>query len=72
MSNTYILQVQNDEGDWENVTTDSGELLRFETEDSAREKLRELYPVLVQLEEYASGPKRTRVLIEEPYADKDE
>jgi hypothetical protein len=61
----FKMQVQEDESDarvWHDVTGPDGKLLVFEKEDQARAKLRELYPVLVGLEQYSAGPKRTRVL----------
>ena len=39
-----------------------GQLLTFDNEADARRKLEELYPVLVGLERYSAGSKRTRVL----------
>lgn len=61
----FKLQVQDDDKDatvWHDVQGADGKLLVFEKEDEARARLRELYPVLVGLEQYAAGPKRTRVL----------
>ena len=61
----FKLQVQEDEKDprvWHDVMGPDGKLLVFDNEDAARKKLRELYPVLVGLEQYSAGPKRTRVL----------
>ena len=61
----FKLQVQDDESDarvWHDVKGADGKLLVFDKEDEARARLRELYPVLVGLEQYAAGPKRTRVL----------
>jgi hypothetical protein len=61
----FKLQVQEDENDpqaWHDVNGPNGELLTFEKEDEARAKLEQLFPVLVKLERYSSGPKRTRVI----------
>lgn len=43
------------------VRSTSGDILTFEKEDEARAKLAELYPVIVQMEQYGGG-KRTRVV----------
>jgi hypothetical protein len=61
----YKLQVQDDENDhriWHDVKGSDGKVLLFQKEAEARNKLQELYPVLVGLEKYQAGPKRTRVL----------
>jgi hypothetical protein len=61
----FKLQVQDDEKDarvWHDVKGQDGKLLVFEKEEDARARLQELYPVLVGLEKYSAGPKRTRVL----------
>ena len=71
---TYKLQVQEDDARpqvWHDVKSASGELLLFQDEAPARARLEELYPVLVKLERFASGPKRTRVIIVNPYQDID-
>ncbi len=71
----YKLQVQDDEkrpNYWHDVKSAAGELLTFDKDVDARAKLKELYPVLVKLEEFASGPKRTRVVIASPFADLDD
>ena len=62
----YKLQVQDDENDprsWHDVHAPDGTLFVFDSEDEARARLRELYPVLVQLEKFDAGPKRTRVIV---------
>ena len=62
----YKLQVQEDETDhrlWHDVRAPDGTLLVFDDEGEARARLEALYPVLVGLERYAAGPKRTRVLV---------
>jgi hypothetical protein len=72
---SFKLQVQDDDKRpdyWRDVKNERGELLMFDKENEARAKLRELFPVLVKLEEFASGPKRTRVVIASPYADIDD
>ena len=61
----FKLQVQEDENDprvWHDVKGADGSLLTFDNEAEARAKLEALYPVLVKLERYSSGSKRTRVL----------
>lgn len=62
----FKLQVQEDDTDhrlWHDVRAPDGKLLVFDREDEARAKLGELFPVLVGLEKYAAGPKRTRVIV---------
>ena len=71
---TYKLQVQDDDTRsdfWRDVKSDTGHLLVFDKEPDARAKLEELFPLLVKMERFASGPKRTRVLIVNPYQDVD-
>jgi hypothetical protein len=71
---TYKLQVQDDDARadvWRDVKSDSGELLVFDKEPAARSRLEELFPVLVKMENFAAGPKRTRVVIVNPYQDVD-
>ena len=61
----FKLQVQDDDNDprvWHDVRGPNGALLKFDNEAEARAKLEELYPVLVKLERYSAGSKRTRVL----------
>jgi hypothetical protein len=61
----FKLQVQDDDNDarvWHDVKSADGRLLTFDNERDARAKLEELYPVLVKLERYSAGSKRTRVL----------
>ena len=61
----FKLQVQDDDNDarvWHDVKSADGRLLTFDNEAEARAKLEELYPVLVKLERYSAGSKRTRVL----------
>ena len=71
---SYKLQVQEDDSQptlWHDVKSTAGQLIVFQDEQQARAKLEELYPVLVKMERFASGPKRTRVHIVNPYRDID-
>ena len=71
---TYNLQVQDDAARpdyWHDVKSESGQLLVFDKEPDARARLEELFPLLVKMERFASGPKRTRVLVMNPYQDID-
>ena len=71
---TFKLQVQDDDTNaaiWHDVKSESGQPLVFQDEGQARAKLEELFPVLVKLEGFASGTKRTRVIIVNPYQDID-
>lgn len=70
----YKLQVQDDAANaaiWHDVNADNGSPLLFASEAEARAKLETLFPVLVQLERYAAGPKRTRVIVANAYEDID-
>lgn len=61
----FKLQVQDDDNDarvWHDVKAPDGSLLTFDKESDARSKLEELYPVLVKLERFSAGSKRTRVI----------
>ncbi len=61
----YKLQVQEDDKDpqaWHDVKGPDGKLLTFATETAAHAKLEELYPILVKMERYDAGPKRTRAV----------
>ena len=61
----FKLQVQEDEQDpqaWHDVKGEDGKLLVFEKKDDAHAKLEALYPILVKMERYAAGSKRTRVV----------
>ena len=58
----FKLQVEEDDKTWHDVKNAQGEVLTFDDESKARAKLEELFPVLVKLERYQSGPKRTRVI----------
>jgi hypothetical protein len=71
----FKLQVQDDDKRpdyWHDVKSNMGELLTFDKEADARAKLLELYPVLVKLEQFNAGPKRTRVVVASPFADLDD
>jgi hypothetical protein len=57
----FKLEIEDDRGVWSDVRGPDGSVLTFDNEDDARAKLRELYPVLVQMEKYGGG-KRTRVV----------
>ena len=61
----FKLQVQEDERDpqaWHDVKGEDGKLLVFEKIEDAHAKLEALYPILVKMERYAAGSKRTRVV----------
>jgi hypothetical protein len=57
----FKIEVEDDRGVWSDVRGRDGAMLTFENEDDARAKLRELYPVLVQMEKYGGG-KQARVV----------
>ncbi|MDQ6620717.1 MAG: hypothetical protein M3Z31_13665 [Pseudomonadota bacterium] len=57
----YKIEVQDDRGLWHDVRNDDGQVLTFDSEDTARAALAERFPVKVQMEKYGSG-KRTRVI----------
>lgn len=57
----FKAELQDDLGVWSDVRGPDGNVLTFESEEEARAKLRELYPVIVQMEKYGGG-KRTRVV----------
>lgn len=58
----YKIEVQEeDNGVWRDVRDSAGKPLTFATKDEARAKLAQLFPVLVNMEQYAGG-KRTRVI----------
>ena len=57
----YKIEVQEPDGVWHDVRGSDGKVLTFESEATANDKLRELFPVMVKMEDYA-GPKRTRVV----------
>jgi hypothetical protein len=61
----FKLQVQEDEKDpqaWHDVNGADGKLLIFEKEADARAELEKRFPILVKMERYAAGSKRTRVI----------
>lgn len=57
----FKIEVEEANGLWHDVRGTDGAVLTFDDEATARAKLMELYPVLVQMERYGDG-KRTRVL----------
>ena len=57
----FKLETEDDYGIWTDVRDAKGNILLFDKEDEARARLRELFPVLVQMEQYGGG-KRTRVV----------
>jgi hypothetical protein len=57
----FKIEVEDDQGVWSDVRGADGSVLTFANESDARAKLRELYPILVQMEKYG-GRKRTRVV----------
>jgi hypothetical protein len=57
----FKIEVEDDRGLWTDVRGTDGEVLTFDSEDSARAALKERFPVLVQREKYAGG-KHTRVI----------
>ena len=57
----FKIEVEDGRGVWSDVRGSDGTVLTFENEDDARAKLRELYPVAVQMEKFGDG-KRTRVV----------
>ena len=57
----FKIEVEDGHGLWSDVRGSDGAVLTFANESDARSKLAELYPVLVQMEQYAGG-KRTRVI----------
>ena len=57
----FKIEVENDVGLWSDVRGADGRILTFDSEEVARAKLAELYPVMVQMEKYGGG-KRTRVV----------
>ncbi|MBL8514654.1 MAG: hypothetical protein JNJ55_11745 [Betaproteobacteria bacterium] len=75
MAKSFKLQVQDDDSrpdHWRDVKGEFGRPLVFEHENDARAKLKELFPLLVKLEEFAAGSKRARVVVVSPYQDIDE
>ena len=57
----FKIEVEDNRGVWSDVRGRDGAVLTFENEDDARAKLRELYPVMVQMEKYGGG-KQSRVV----------
>lgn len=61
----FKMQVQEDESDarlWHDVLAPDGKPLVFDREDEARAELAARFPLLVGMEKYSAGPKRTRVI----------
>ncbi len=72
---TFKLQVQDDDHHpdvWRDVKSSEGLLVTFTKEAEAREKLAELFPVLVKMEQFQADRKRTRVVVMNPYHDVDQ
>jgi hypothetical protein len=57
----FKIEVEDGHGVWSDVRGADAAILTFAQEGEARAKLAELYPVLVQMEQYGD-PKRTRVI----------
>lgn len=57
----FKIETEDATGIWTDVRNVDGAILTFETEEEARARLAELYPVMVQMEKYAGG-KHTRVV----------
>jgi hypothetical protein len=57
----FKIEIEETNGLWHDVRGSDGAVLIFDDEATARAKLMELYPVLVQMERYGDA-KRTRVL----------
>jgi hypothetical protein len=57
----FKIEVEDGKGLWSDVRGADGAILVFDDEATARAKLAELFPILVQMEKYAGG-KRTRVI----------
>jgi len=57
----FKIETEDDRGIWSDVRGADGRILTFDSEDAARAKLAELYPVKVQMEKYGGG-KHTRVV----------
>ncbi len=57
----FKIETEDATGIWTDVRNADGAILTFETEEEARARLAELYPVMVQMEKYAGG-KHTRVV----------
>lgn len=57
----YKIEVQELDGVWHDICDKDNKLLTFDSETAARDKLRELFPVMVKMEDFA-GPIRTRVV----------
>jgi len=61
MTALYKIETEDGHGLWSDVRGPSGTVMTFDSEEGARAKLAELFPVMVQMEKYGDG-KRTRVV----------
>lgn len=57
----FKIEIQQENGLWEDVKSPGGELMLFSTRGDAQTRLEELFPVLVKMEKYGDA-KRTRVI----------
>jgi len=57
----FKIEIEDGRGVWSDVRGSDGNILTFDSEDAARTRLAELYPVMVKMESYGGG-KRTRVV----------
>ncbi|MEO8344378.1 MAG: hypothetical protein ABI607_01670 [Betaproteobacteria bacterium] len=57
----FKIETEDDKGIWSDVFDGDGNLVTFDSEDTARAALAERFPVLVKMEQFAGG-KRTRVI----------
>ena len=57
----FKIETEDGNGIWSDVRGADGSILTFDSRDAAQAKLAELFPVLVNMEQYVSG-KRTRVV----------
>ena len=57
----FKIEIQEDNGLWRDVRGADGKPLTFKTKDEARAKLKELYPVMVEMDKYLDE-NRTRVI----------
>ena len=71
----FKLQVQDNDAQpqtWRDVKNEAGGLQTFDKEADARAALAQQFPVLFQMEQFAAGPKRTRVVAVNAYQDIDD
>ena len=72
---SYKLQVQDDDAKpnvWRDVKNEDGKLQVFTDESEARQALAVQFPLLYKLEQFAAGPKRTRVVVVGAFQDIDD